>query len=114
MDVKGLRREVERLGAPRPGRRFPEDLKQRLVAAVLELREEGLGWLVIGDALGITGETARRWHGGSRTFRESQMVPVEVEVEEDELDGLVIIAPSGYRIEGLTVHEAARLLRALR
>jgi hypothetical protein len=114
MDVKGLRREVERLGAPRPGRRFPEDLRQRLVAAVLELREEGLGWLVIGDALGITGETARRWHGRTRSRRESRMVPVEVEDEEDELDGVVIISPSGYRIEGLSVDEAAELLRALR
>jgi hypothetical protein len=114
MGLKQLRREVERLGAPRPGRRFPEDLKQRLVAAMLELREEGFGWLAIGDALGITGETARRWHGGIERRREPRMVPVEVEADDDETEGVVLVSPSGYRLEGLTVDEAAELLRALR
>lgn len=112
METKHLRREVERLGAPVRGRRFPEDLKRRLVAAVSQLRGQGLGWIAIGDALGIAGETARRWHDQAPSA--AAIVPVEVVDDEEVFEGVAVVSPEGYRVEGLTVQEAAALLRALR
>ncbi len=39
--------------------------------------------------------------------------PVEVLTEPEPSDGLTLIAPSGVRIEGLAVEQAAHLLRLL-
>jgi hypothetical protein len=39
--------------------------------------------------------------------------PVEVLPEPERPDGLTLIAPSGVRIEGLAVEQAAHLLRLL-
>jgi hypothetical protein len=41
------------------------------------------------------------------------MVPVEVRDEETPCSGLILLAPSGYRVDGLSVEQAITMLRAL-
>jgi len=108
MDTKALRREVRKSGPARRGRRFPEDLRQRVSAAVRQLREEGAGYVEIGQALGISAETARRML--SERAR-TQLVPVHVVAAPQPT--LVLTGPHGVRVEGLSVEQVALVLRAL-
>lgn len=108
MDTKALRREVRRFGPSRRGRRFPTEVRGRLVAAVCALRAEGAGWATIGERLGISGETARRYYDDSPGLR-----PVEVAATSEADAPLSLVTPMGLRLEGLTVERAAALLRML-
>jgi hypothetical protein len=92
------------------GKRYPSSLKAKIARAATELRRQGQGWHAIGMVLGIPHETVRRFSGAgtARAF-----VPVEV-VEDGSRNGLVLVSPEGYRIEGLAVDEAAAILRRLR
>lgn len=99
------------------GRRYPEATRRAVVAYAIRRREEGASWAAIANELGLWFETVRRWceardlAAGSA----SEIVPVEV-VDEARLgDGgeVVIVSPSGYRLEGLDARTAVAALRAL-
>lgn len=109
VDVKALRRKVKALGRPRRGRRIPDELRAELTQAALELRASGRKWSQVGEDLGISYETARRYCEESSP---AAVVPVHV-VERADESPLVLVSPRGYRVEGLTLADAASLLRAL-
>jgi len=108
-DTAKLRRQVQRLGRADRGRRVPPQLRARLTAAARKLRSGGASWVAIGEALGVTGETARRWCASASTG--TALVPVQV--AEPEEQPVSLVSPSGYRVEGLSLEQAAKLLRAL-
>ena len=64
----------------------------------------------------MASETVRRWNARSaRATAVSALVPVEIIAEEPARSRtLTVVAPGGYRVEGLSVEEAAALLRVLR
>ena len=111
--VKQFREAVARYFGGRPGRgaRYPEDLQQEAVvlARAGMLEGKSLGW--VASELEVGCATLARWmEGAQETLR-----PVEVQREE-ELGGassLVLVAPSGWRIEGLHREDLAELLRVL-
>ena len=109
MDTKSLRREVQRLGPVRRGRRFPAELRERLLAAVRELRADGMEFGEIGAALEISSETARRYHEQRRAPR-LRRVEITPTMSEERL---TLVSASGHRIEGLSVEGAATLMRLL-
>ena len=99
------------------GRRFSPETRRMIAGAAAGLREQGRSWLSIGRALDLPPETARRLclAAGEGKGRGGF---VRVMVAEDGADGgrsgLVLVSPSGYRVEGLDAEQAAALLTRLR
>jgi hypothetical protein len=107
-EIQKLRVALARL-EPGRGRRYSAAHKTRIVAEATELRRRGRGWQAIGRLLGVPHETIRRFARESET---PAFIPVEVATPSNA--GLVLVAPDGYRLEGLTVADAADLLKRLR
>jgi hypothetical protein len=108
-EIGRLRAELARRDRGR-GKRYTPGLRARIAAAAVDLRRKGQGWRAIGAVLGIPPETVRRYADAKAA---GAFLPVEV-IETQENDGLVLVSPDGYRIEGLAVASAAELLRRLR
>ena len=73
------------------------------------LRDEGVGWSGIGAALGLPTGTVRRLCDSDA----AGFARVEVVDDAVTVGGLVVVTPSGFRVEGLDAHGAATLLRQL-
>jgi hypothetical protein len=94
------------------GKRYPRDLKARLIEFSLARRGEGASWVQISGDVGVAFETLRRWCLASEPRTSRAMVPVRVVA--DVADRTVsIVSGGGHRIEGLTLQEAVAVLRAL-
>ena len=89
------------------GRRFAPELRRQISAVGRGLRNEGQSWFRIGREIGLPGETVRRVCETAPGF-----VAVKV-VDEAGSRGLVVVAPSGYRVEGLDVAMVVALLARL-
>lgn len=94
------------------GRRYPTAVQDEVVRYARERRSEGASWSVIADEVGVWFETLRRWC----TAEAPPPTMVEVEVVDDRPppSSVVIVSPSGYRLEGLDAASAVAALRALR
>lgn len=112
-DIRGLKRELSRRERGR-GKRYPAELKGRVVAWAQERRAAGAAWPVIADELGLGLDTVRRWCLASKQSAAPPraMVPVRV-VARPAARPATVVSLSGWRIDGLTVAEAAEMLRAL-
>lgn len=113
-DVRGLKRELSRRERGR-GKRYPAELKQQVVVWAQQRRAEGAAWPAVADELGLGLDTVRRWclaanksDGTSRA-----LVPVRVVARPAAASPAAVVSLSGWRIDGLTVAEAAEMLRAL-
>jgi hypothetical protein len=114
--VERFRSAVARSLSGRPGRgtRYREDLRQEAIALARTglLEGKSLGKLAV--ELGIGPVTLTRWLG--RGGAGEPLRPVEVQREEEEPGqacSLVVVTPSGWRIEGLRLADLTELLRAL-
>lgn len=106
-------------------RRTPYSSEERrsLVSKVERLMEEGLTLAAACKSAGVSDESYRRWKTdvAPPSMRPVELVtaliPVSSQaltiVEPSEPRNLTLVAPGGYRIEGLTTESAAALLRAL-
>lgn len=109
-ELERLKREIGRLDRGR-GRRYPAVLRERITAYAKSRRDDGEGWATISDELSVPWETLRRWSLGAK--RSSAMVPVEVIAPTVVAEGVAVVSPTGWRLEGLDVREAVAVLRAL-
>ena len=108
-----LRARSGELGKGR-GRRYPAELRDELLRAVAEMREQGASWPEMSRALGVTVETLRRWWSEPKRNAASPAALVPVEISTPLVgSSLVLVTPGGLRVEGLDVTSAALLLRAL-
>ncbi len=111
-DFRGLKRELSRRESGR-GKRYPAELRARVVTWAQQRRAVGAAWPVIADELGVRLETVRRWCLASqRGSAPRALVPVRV-VARPAARPATVVSLSGWRIDGLTVAEAAEMLRAL-
>ncbi len=98
-------------GRPGRGARYPQELQQEAVALARAgmLRGQSLG--SVASELGVGCATLGHWLQASR----EALRPVEVQQEEAprEASSLALVAPSGWRIEGLRLAELPELLRIL-
>jgi hypothetical protein len=104
-----LRRELSRVETGR-GKRYPAELRQRVVAWAQRRHGQGASWETIKAELGQKFDTVRRWclaEGSSRA-----LVPVRV-VSVSEARTVSVVSPAGFRVEGLAIVEAAALLREI-
>lgn len=94
------------------GRRYPEQLRARVIGVAQELRREGRSWTEVAARLGTRVETVRRWCvRADRARAPARMRAVEVVAEREE-SRLAIVSPSGIRVEGATVSDVLAVLRA--
>ena len=111
-DVSGLRRQVRALGLRHRGARVPPTLRAAIAAYARDARAAGASCDTIAERLGVSAESIRRWAltepvGDGR----GELVPVQVVAEAATT--LTVWSPTGYRVDGLSVGEAAELLRRL-
>jgi hypothetical protein len=104
-EIRRLRATLARREGGR-GRRFAPELRRQITAVGHGLRAEGRSWFKIGREIGLPPETVRRLCE-ARGF-----VPVEIADDAVARD-LVMVAPSGYRVEGLNVETVVALLARL-
>jgi len=105
-EIRRLQADLARLPKGR-GRRFPAMTRREIARLAGGLRSEGRSWREAAATLGVTLESVRR-------FCEQQtggFARVEV---VDAKAKLVLVSPSGYRVEGLTLSVLAELLGRLR
>ena len=111
-DVRGLRRQVRALGRRYRGARVPPTLRAAIAAYA---RDERAAWRscgAIAARLGVSAESIRRWALSEPGCNgRGELVPVQVVAEATP--PLTVWSPSGYRVDGLSVGEAAELLRRL-
>ena len=115
-ESKALRGELARIGRGR-GARYPKELKARVVSWASREHAAGKTWGTIGEALGIGMETVRRWvvSPPERRARKRDLVPVRMVGEVKETTSSSgSVAVTGWRIEGMSVTDAAALIRTLR
>jgi hypothetical protein len=105
-DVRKLRATLARREGGR-GRRFAPELRRQISAVGRRLRDEGRTWSRIGREIGLPGETVRRLCEAAPGF-----VAVQV-VDEAVPRGLVVVGPTGYRVEGLDLETVVALLARL-
>ena len=105
-----LRRDLARVETGR-GRRYPAELRARVVSWANGRRVEGASWEEIKRELGQRFDTVRRWCvDGTET---KDLVPVRVVATTVPARALSVVSPMGFRIDGLTPAEAAALLREI-
>ena len=75
-------------------------------------RPEGRTWDQLGDELGVLGETLRRWCTPRKRAKRT-MRAIEIVSREAHGSSVIVFAPSGLRVEGLSLDEIVALLRAL-
>jgi hypothetical protein len=105
-----LRRAL-RAHDPARGKRYGTALKRRVIAFAAVERKDGRSWSEISKELGIAFETVRRWCMPTRAV--GRMRVVHVVAEPSAKREVTVLAPSGHRVEGLSLDEAAAMLRAL-
>jgi hypothetical protein len=110
LESGSLRRELDRVGGRRRGSCFPKELKQRASEWIVKQSALVVSVAQIAEELGLSPGTVLRWSSELKTTR--AMVPVRIVAEQRSERLVSAVSPLGFRIEGLTVAEAAALLRA--
>jgi hypothetical protein len=112
-EIRRLRRVLAAMTRGR-GRRYPLAVRQRIGSAAVAARRGGASWQAIGAALGIPHETVRRAAAAAGPAGDEGGGFLSVEIaERSTRTQLVLIAPGGYRLEGLDLGASAELLRRL-
>ena len=90
---------------------IPSGLRARIVAFAARARDAGWSLPIVARAVGVSVGSVRNWR---REPPAAALVPVVVTPRAIvERAALTVVAPSGYRVEGLDVPTTAALLRAL-
>lgn len=105
-----FRRQLAALGPRHRGARIPEALRRAIIAYARRERVKGTGLGGIAAAVGVSKESIRRWVA---TARSRPLLPVVVRDAVVDAPGVTLTAPGGYRVERLTLGQAAELLRRL-
>lgn len=117
-ELSELRRALADQGPRGPGRRVPRHLRERVLDATRRRRAGGASVAELAGALGLAGETLRRWLDTDveqpAPSGHARPLPVAVIGGAQGRGALSLVTPSGFRVEGLSVETAADLLARLR
>lgn len=93
-------KRVARYGERRRGHRLPAELREEIGDYSRRRSAQGVGVREIAAEVGVSTESVRRW---SATPEEDTVaLPVHVQ-PDDASDGIVVVTPSGVRVEGLDI-----------
>ena len=99
-------------GTVRP--RLPREVREEVCCYAARRREQGAPWAVIARETGLDVRKLQRWQSRARRSASVPVLrPVEVLPAPEPAPVLTVVAPSGFRIEGLGLEQAAQLLRLL-
>ena len=108
--------EPKRATTHRP---YEQTERERLKAEVDRLRQSGMGIKLACQSVGISDKSYHKWSLNTESPAPA-MRPVEItalvttpQLASVPVSGLTLVAPGGYRVEGLSIETAAGLLRAL-
>jgi hypothetical protein len=98
--------------------RVPREVRDEVCRYAVRRRREGAPWALIARETGLEVRKLQRWNARARRAASLPVLrPVEVvakpEAEPEVSPNLALIAPSGLRIEGLQLEQAAQLFRLL-
>ncbi len=96
--------------------RCPSHLRSEVVSYTRRRREAGASFKVVATELGVSENSLIRWQRETNGGRSASLLPVRVADDRDfqkSSEGVVVVTPRGYRVEGLTVASAASLLARL-
>ena len=113
------RRAVLALGSRGRTQRIPDSVREAVLAYAHAERRRGIPWHEIGREVGLSASVLQVWTSGRRSVAtDGRLLPVCVTPAKTRAavgkDDLVLVAPGGYRLEGLTLADAVTALRALR
>lgn len=112
LELRDLRRRLDAVPRGR-GRRFPAPLRERVVAWVTARRARGVGWRELSRELGVPARTLEHW---ALLRPEPEHIvalrPIDV-IDEPSCRTVTVVAPSGVRIEGVTIADVITILRGL-
>ena len=109
-ETSRLKRELARVEKGR-GKRYPAELRVRVVRWAQRRRAAGASWQQLKRELGQRFDTVRRWCTTSKTPTTRVLLTVSVVTEQSSARSVALVSPSGFRLEGITLAEAAALLR---
>ena len=89
--------------------RYPAKLRARITAWVIARRDRGDWWTEISRALEIPTQTLVRWCDASGAVAGAVKM-VEV-IDAPPVGAVTIVAPTGLRIEGVSIDAAIAILR---
>ncbi len=93
------------------GRRYPNDLRRRIVAHVISERSKGVSVRSIAESLGLSYPTLQGWlQAAPKGFRS---VAVKGAPPERETRAMHLVTAQGHRVEGLSREDVAFLLQSL-
>ena len=104
-----IRAQVEALSTRGAGNRYPAELRRRAADYAARARQRGHTSGEAAEAVGVPWPTLKRW-------MEAEPVVAgfsRVVVADPGPSSLTLVTPSGCRIEGLSVEQAADLVRRL-
>lgn len=110
-EARALREVVRRLERTAKTTPIPSGVRARIVAFAARARDAGWSLPIVARAVGVSVGSVRNWRHETPG---AALVPVVVTPSRVvERAALTVVAPSGYRVEGLDVPTTAALLRAL-
>lgn len=91
--------------------RYPSKLRARITAWVEVQRKRGEWWTDISTALGMPAQTLVRWTESRRDVA-TDMRAVDV-IDAPPIGTVTLIAPTGIRIDGVSIDAAIAILRGI-
>ncbi len=110
-EAKLIRAEVAKL-RPDKRRRYPDELRARILDWVARATAAGVFEHECSKAIGVKTWRITLWRRKPPAPPES-MALVPIEVAPITAAPVAVVAPSGYRVEGLALDQVVRLLREL-
>ncbi len=93
--------------------RCPADLREQIVGQARVLRRQGLSLRGIASRLAMSPKTLAHWLQRYPGALRPVTIASSGSMSSGSSDGIKIVTPQGYRIEGLGVEEVVVLVKAL-
>ena len=111
-EANKLRVDIVRCGTSH-GRRYPPGLREQILEFIDHAKSAGVSVADNCRRLGISSKQLSNWRAAIRVSQTLALVPVHIAEERATSEQLAFVAPSGFRVEGVTIAQVIELMRAL-
>jgi len=112
-----IQRTVADFRSRNPRAAYPREIREQVVEYARRGRAQGRSWRELAEAVGMGTASLHHWvNDNGKAKGQATLVPVAVSADQGRKQSdrsVVVISPSGFRLEGLSFTEAADLLRML-